>query len=115
MQHDAAKPGKFIIGLPVPAASAVLVSLVLLNHQLAGSFVDVGQPALAGLDLLLDPRDELGAQDVDPPLQQAAAVRDLVLLGLEVVDQRAESVVRERCEIGKRFHGRLSVAGRSTQ
>ena len=28
MQHDAAKPGKFIIGLPVPAASAVLVSLV---------------------------------------------------------------------------------------
>ena len=47
MQHDSAKPGKFIIGLPVPAASAVLVSLVLLNHQLAGSYVDVGQPALA--------------------------------------------------------------------
>ena len=53
MQHDAAKPGKFIIGLPVPAASAVLVSLVLLNHQLAGSFVDVGQPALAILVVVL--------------------------------------------------------------
>jgi CDP-diacylglycerol--serine O-phosphatidyltransferase len=53
MQHDAAKPGKFIIGLPVPAASAVLVSLVLLNHQLAGSFVDVGQPALAILVVIL--------------------------------------------------------------
>ncbi|MGZ3404803.1 MAG: CDP-diacylglycerol--serine O-phosphatidyltransferase [Polyangia bacterium] len=53
MKHDAAKPGKFIIGLPVPAASAVLVSLVLLNHQLAGSFVDVGQPALAILVVIL--------------------------------------------------------------
>jgi CDP-diacylglycerol--serine O-phosphatidyltransferase len=53
MQHDSGKPGKFIIGLPVPAASAVLVSLVLLNHQLAGSFVDVGQPALAVLVVVL--------------------------------------------------------------
>jgi CDP-diacylglycerol---serine O-phosphatidyltransferase len=53
MKHDSAKPGKFIIGLPVPAASAVLVSLVLLNHQLAGSFVDVGQPALAVLVVIL--------------------------------------------------------------
>jgi CDP-diacylglycerol---serine O-phosphatidyltransferase len=53
MQHDPGKPGKFIIGLPVPAASAVLVSLVLLNHQLAGSFVDVGQPALAVLVVVL--------------------------------------------------------------
>src|SRR5262249_25554065 len=31
----------------------VLVSLVLLNHQLAGSFVDVGQPALAVLVVIL--------------------------------------------------------------
>jgi CDP-diacylglycerol--serine O-phosphatidyltransferase len=53
MQHDADKPGKFILGLPVPAASAVLVSLVLLNHQLSGSFVDVGQPALAVLVVIL--------------------------------------------------------------
>jgi CDP-diacylglycerol--serine O-phosphatidyltransferase len=53
MQHDSDKPGKFIIGLPVPAASAVLVSLVMLNHQLAGSFVDVGQPALAVLVVVL--------------------------------------------------------------
>src|SRR6476619_6154708 len=34
MQHDDAKPGKFIVGLPVPAAAAVLVSIVVLNHQL---------------------------------------------------------------------------------
>jgi CDP-diacylglycerol--serine O-phosphatidyltransferase len=33
----------------VPAAAAVLVSLVLVNHQLGGSFVDVGQVSLAVL------------------------------------------------------------------
>jgi CDP-diacylglycerol--serine O-phosphatidyltransferase len=53
MQHDSAKPGKFIIGLPVPAAAAVLVSLVLVNHQLGGSFVDVGQVSLALLVIVL--------------------------------------------------------------
>jgi CDP-diacylglycerol--serine O-phosphatidyltransferase len=41
------KPSKFIVGLPVPAAAAVLVGLVVLNHQIGGSFVDVGQAALA--------------------------------------------------------------------
>jgi CDP-diacylglycerol--serine O-phosphatidyltransferase len=53
MQHDAARPGKFIIGLPVPAASSVLVSIVVLNHQLAGSFVDVSQASLALLVVVL--------------------------------------------------------------
>jgi CDP-diacylglycerol--serine O-phosphatidyltransferase len=53
MQHDSAKPGKFIVGLPVPAAAAVLVSLVLVNHQLGGSFVDVGQVSLALLVTVL--------------------------------------------------------------
>src|SRR5262249_44831806 len=46
-QKGKGKPGKFIIGLPVPAAAAVLVGLVVLNHQVGGSFVDVGQAALA--------------------------------------------------------------------
>ena len=53
MQKDAAKPGKFIIGLPVPVAAAVLVSIVVLNHQLGGSFVKVGQASLALLVLVL--------------------------------------------------------------
>jgi CDP-diacylglycerol--serine O-phosphatidyltransferase len=53
MQNDAAKPGKFIVGLPVPAAAAVLVSIVVLNHQLHGSFVDVGQASLALLVTVL--------------------------------------------------------------
>ncbi len=47
MQHDGDKPGKFFLGLPVPAAAAILVSIVVLNHQLGGSFVDVGQVSLA--------------------------------------------------------------------
>jgi CDP-diacylglycerol---serine O-phosphatidyltransferase len=47
------KPGKFILGLPVPVAASVLVSLVILNHQLAGSFVDVGQASLALLVIVL--------------------------------------------------------------
>ena len=37
--------------------------------------------------LLLEPRDELGVQDVDLAVQDSALVRDLVLLGLELVDQ----------------------------
>jgi CDP-diacylglycerol--serine O-phosphatidyltransferase len=44
---DHKTPGKYILGLPVPAAAAVLVALVVANHQLGGSFVDVGQAALA--------------------------------------------------------------------
>ncbi len=40
-------PSKYFLGLPVPAAALVLVSLVVANHQLGGSFVDVGQVALA--------------------------------------------------------------------
>ena len=53
MQHDSGKPGKFIIGLPVPVAAAVLVSIVVLNHQLGGSFVRAGQASLAVLVLVL--------------------------------------------------------------
>jgi CDP-diacylglycerol--serine O-phosphatidyltransferase len=53
MQASTEKPGKFIIGLPVPAAASVLVSIVVLNHQLGGSFVDVGQVSLAVLMVVL--------------------------------------------------------------
>ena len=49
----ASKPGKYILGLPVPAAAAVLVGLVVLNHQVGGSFVDVGQAALAMVVVVL--------------------------------------------------------------
>jgi CDP-diacylglycerol--serine O-phosphatidyltransferase len=54
-QHETetkAKPGKFIIGLPVPAASAVLVSLVVVNYKAGGEHA-VGQGAVAALVLVL--------------------------------------------------------------
>jgi CDP-diacylglycerol--serine O-phosphatidyltransferase len=50
---DADKPGKFIIGLPVPVAASVLVSIVVLNHQLGGSFPVAGQLSLVVLVLVL--------------------------------------------------------------
>src|SRR5262249_2875322 len=53
LKHENAKPGKFVLGLPVPAAAAVLVSLVLLNRQLGGSYVGVGQLSLALLVIVL--------------------------------------------------------------
>jgi len=53
MKKDPGKPGKFIIGLPVPVAASVLVSLVILNHQLGGSFVLAAQTSLAVLVLVL--------------------------------------------------------------
>jgi CDP-diacylglycerol--serine O-phosphatidyltransferase len=31
------KPGKYIVGLPIPGAAGILVSLVVANHSLAGS------------------------------------------------------------------------------
>lgn len=54
MQANAAKPGKFIIGLPIPVAAAVLISIVVLNHQLGGSFVkEPGQASVALLVVVL--------------------------------------------------------------
>ena len=53
MREDSDKPSKFIVGLPVPVAASVLVSINILNHQLAGSFVDVGQASLALLVVVL--------------------------------------------------------------
>jgi CDP-diacylglycerol---serine O-phosphatidyltransferase len=47
-QHET-KPGKFLIGLPIPAASAVIVSLVVVNHKVGGSFVYASQASLAVL------------------------------------------------------------------
>jgi CDP-diacylglycerol--serine O-phosphatidyltransferase len=46
------KPGKFIIGLPIPAAAAVLVSLVVVNYK-AGGHHAVAQGAVAAVVLVL--------------------------------------------------------------
>src|ERR671935_1462803 len=49
-------------------------------------------------------RLELGPEEIDLAVQDPPPVRDLLLLLRELVDQLLEIVVRERCEIGKRFH-----------
>ena len=54
---------------------------------------------------LLEPRDQLGAKDVDLSVQQAPLVRDLVLLARQVRDELLEVGVGQTCEIGQRFHG----------
>lgn len=46
-------PGKYIIGLTVPGAASVLIALVVLNHQLQGALLDIGQGALALIVLVL--------------------------------------------------------------
>jgi CDP-diacylglycerol--serine O-phosphatidyltransferase len=51
-QHEG-KPGKFMIGLPIPAAAAVIVSLVVVNHKVGGSFVYASQASLAVLVVVL--------------------------------------------------------------
>ncbi|HJZ88748.1 MAG TPA: CDP-diacylglycerol--serine O-phosphatidyltransferase [Polyangia bacterium] len=47
-----AAPGKFILGLPVPAASAVLVSLVVVNYRVGG-YQAIAQGAVAVVVLVL--------------------------------------------------------------
>jgi len=47
------KPGKFIVGLPIPAASAVIVSLVVVNHHIGGTYVVASQASLAVLVVVL--------------------------------------------------------------
>ena len=54
------------------------------------------------------PGDELGAEDVDLAVQDPAAERDLLLLARVLVDQLLQILVGERCEVGQRFHLRLS-------
>src|SRR5581483_3078584 len=89
-------------------------SLPVGRRRLAGE--DLRQPVEVDvrelpLPLLLQPRDQLRAQDVQLPVQKAATVRDVVLLGLELVDQLLELGVRDAGEVRKRFHRILSFAG----
>jgi len=47
-----ATPGKYMLGLPIPAACAVLVSLVVVHHKAGGSYV-YSQSAIAALVVIL--------------------------------------------------------------
>src|SRR5919202_2944994 len=96
------------------AGAALLLALVVrtLGHGLAGEDVrellDVraADDRLALLALAAEPVDELGSEDVDLAVQDAALVRDLLLLLRQLVDEALELLVRERPEVGKGVHGR---------
>src|ERR687892_423308 len=66
--------------------------------------VDLGERALALAHLALEPGDELGAEDVDLPVEDPAAVRDRALLLHELADEIAQLLVGQRVEVGKGFH-----------
>ena len=59
--------------------------------------------ALAGLPLHLQPIDELGAEDVDLAVEDAAAIGHLALLVSELSDQRLELLIAHRADVRKRF------------
>ncbi|MGE0790738.1 MAG: CDP-diacylglycerol--serine O-phosphatidyltransferase [Sandaracinaceae bacterium] len=54
MNEDGApkKPGKYILGLPIPGAAGVIVSLVVANHAVEGSFQRFA-PAVASILITL--------------------------------------------------------------
>src|SRR5689334_20510491 len=84
-----------------------LKSLLVGRRRLAGQ--DLRQPvdvdlAELSLALVLQPGDELGAEDVELAVQEAALVRDLVLLGFELVDQVLELPISESGKVRKSFH-----------
>src|SRR4029450_8261558 len=64
--------------------------------------VDVLENALASR--LLQPHDELRAEDVDLAVEDPPAGRDLLLLARQPVDQILQRVVGEADEILKRLH-----------
>lgn len=41
------KPGKYIVGLPIPGAAGIVVSLVVANHKLAGGLPELAWAVLA--------------------------------------------------------------------
>src|SRR4051812_23011800 len=83
-----------------------------LRHAAARQ--DVGQAldissrddVLAGLVLLAKAVDQLGAEDVDLPVQDAPLVGDVHLLFGQLLDEVLELLVRQRAEIGEGVHGR---------
>ncbi len=53
LERGSEKPSKYILGLPVPAAASILVALVVLNHQMHGSYLHAAQASLALLLVVL--------------------------------------------------------------
>jgi CDP-diacylglycerol--serine O-phosphatidyltransferase len=52
-QRAGGKPGKYIVGLPIPVAASVIVALVVVAHATGAARVPVGQAGLAATVLAL--------------------------------------------------------------
>src|SRR5436853_7775906 len=98
-----------------PSRSALLGRRSRLARQDRGELVDVDLFEDALAPRLLQTRDELGLEEVDPPVQDAPAIRDLALLLRQVVDHLLELIVRHVVELGERFQeGAFRRLGRKT-
>ena len=69
-------------------------------HRLGGR----GQRSSPVLDLGLDAHHALRAQDVDPTVEEATALRDRVLLALELREHAVELGVGQGRQIREQFH-----------
>src|SRR4051794_13894233 len=80
-----------------------------------GELLDVvaGDDLLAALVLLAQAVDELGAQDVDLPVEDPPLVRDVDLLLRELLDEVLELLVGEGAEVGEGVHRASIPADRS--
>src|SRR5688500_14830957 len=98
----------------VPAYSPLLLGSLVVGHPLAAE--DVGEllnvrardHRFTLLAPLPEPVDELRAQDVDLAVEDAAPVRDLLLLLGEILDQVLQLLIGERSQIRKSVHVRPS-------
>jgi hypothetical protein len=54
---------------------------------------------------MLEAHHKFGAQDVELAVQDAPAARDLALLGLELDDESAQSIIGSRDEVDDIVHG----------
>jgi hypothetical protein len=70
------------------------------SEDLAQPF-NVRELRLSGAHLLSETRHELCAKNVDAPVQDTTAVGDLVLLLLELANERSKIVVSKGRQVGK--------------
>ena len=80
---------------------------------------DVGEAAdvvardhvLPTLVLLAQAVDQLGAEDVDLPVEDPPLVRDVDLLLRQLLDEVLQLLIGERSEVGEGVHGKWSFLG----
>src|SRR3954468_7908075 len=93
---------------PAPGRGLELVGAGGAAGQDVGEALDVGagDDLLAAFVPLAQPIHALGTEDVDLPVQDAAAVGHLLLLVRELLDEVLELLVGERPQVGEGVHRR---------